>query len=165
MHNYLALAATILTAGPAAAQDKSLDTTARYFLIQASIGNVHEAAEGHLAVDHAGAPDVKAFGQRMVTDHNNAEVQLVQVAKASGIALPHEATDPPVPDPMLQKLQGKDFDRMYVHMMVPGHRQTVQLFEKYAVTGKNPAVRAFAQATLPVLKEHLAAIVALDKNN
>lgn len=63
---------------------------------------------------------------------------------------------------MLKNTDPKDFDRMYVHMMVPGHRSTVQLFEKYALTGKDPDVRAFAQQTLPTLKEHLAAIVAID---
>jgi putative membrane protein len=53
---------------------------------------------------------------------------------------------------------------MYVHMMEPDHRQTVQLFERYALTGKDPEVRAFAQQTLPILKEHLAAITAIDNS-
>lgn len=51
---------------------------------------------------------------------------------------------------------------MYVHMMVPDHRQAVQLFGNYALTGKDPDVRAFAQRILPVLKEHLASITTID---
>lgn len=146
------------------AQDKSNDTTARYFIIQASIGNLQEIATGRLAAGQAVSPDVKAFAQRMVTDHSKAEAQLMQLIRSRGFQIPHEATDPPVEDLMLKKMSGKDFDREYVHMMVPGHRETVQLFEKYAATGKDPDVRAFAQQTLPVLKEHLAAITALDKS-
>ena len=65
---------------------------------------------------------------------------------------------------MLKNIPAKDFDRIYVRMMVPDHRQTIQLFEKYAVTGKDPDVRAFAQQTLPVLKEHLASITAIDNS-
>ena len=48
--------------------------------------------------------------------------------------------------------------------MVPDHREPVQLFAKYALTGQDPDVKAFAQQTLPVLKEHLASIISIDNN-
>jgi putative membrane protein len=146
------------------AQDKSNDTTARYFIIQASIGNLQEIAMGRLAAQLAVSPEVKAFAQRMVTDHGKAEAQLMQLIKSRGFQIPREATDSPVEDLMLKNTPAKDFDRVYVHMMVPDHRQTVQLFEKYALTGKDPDVRAFAQQTLPIVKEHLASITAIDHN-
>jgi len=146
------------------AQDKSNDTTARYFIIQVSIGNLQEIAQGRLAAEQAVNPEVKAFAQRMVTDHTRAEAQLMQLIKAKGFRLPQEATDTPPDDLMLKNIPAKDFDRMYVHMMVPDHRQTIQLFEKYAVTGKDPDVRAFAEQILPVLKEHLASIIAIDNS-
>jgi putative membrane protein len=146
------------------AQDKSNDTTARYFIIQVSIGNLQEIAEGRLAAEQAVNPEVKAFAQRMVTDHTRAEAQLMQLIKTRGFQIPLEATDAPPEDLMLKNTPAKDFDRMYVHMMLPGHRQTIQLFEKYAVTGKDPDVKAFAQQTLPVLKEHLASITAIDNS-
>jgi putative membrane protein len=147
----------------ARAQDKSNDTTARYFIIQASIGNLQEIAIGRLAAAQASNPDVKAFANKMVTDHTKAQAQLMQLVQTRGFRIPHEATDPPVEDMMLKKEAGKDFDRMYVHMMVPDHRQTVQLFEKYVLTGKDPDVNAFARQTLPSLKDHLAAITAIDQ--
>jgi putative membrane protein len=146
------------------AQDKSNDTTARYFIIQASIGNLQEVAIGRVAAQQAASPDVKAFANRMVADHSKAEARLMELIKSRGFQIPNEATDPPVGDMMLKNTPAKDFDRVYVHMMVPDHRQTVQLFEKYALTGKDLDVRAFAQQTLPVLKEHLAAIIAIDKS-
>jgi putative membrane protein len=144
------------------AQDKSNDTTARYFIIQASIGNLQEVAMGRLAAQQAVSPEVKAFAQRMVTDHNKAETQLMQLIKSKGFQIPPEATNAPVEDLMLKNTPAKDFDQVYVHMMVAGHRETVQLFGKYALTGKDPDVRAFAQQMLPVLKEHLASITAID---
>jgi putative membrane protein len=144
------------------AQDKSNDTTARYFIIQASIGNLQEIAIGRLAAEQATSPEVKAFANRMVADHSKAEAQLMQLIKARDFQIPRDATDPPAEDLMLKNTPAKDFDRMYVHMMVPDHRQTVQLFEKYALTGKDPDVNAFAKETLPVLKEHLASITELD---
>jgi putative membrane protein len=61
------------------------------------------------------------------------------------------------------KKAGDNFDRLYVHGMVGGHSNTVQMFETYATTGKDPDVRVFAQQMLPTLKAHLAAITAIDK--
>ena len=144
------------------AQNKSNDTTARYFIIQASIGNLQEVAIGRLAAEQASSPDVKAFARRMVADHSKAEAQLMQLIRARGFQIPPEATDPPVEDLMLKNTPAKDFDRVYVHMMAPGHRETVSMFENYALSGKDPDVRAYAQQTLPVLKEHLVAITAID---
>jgi putative membrane protein len=145
------------------AQYKSNDTTARYFLIQASIGNLQEVAQGQVAISQATNPNVKAFAQRMVKDHSAAEAQWKQLVQARGFQIPRAATDTPVADMMLKNTPSKDFDGIYVHMMVVGHRQTLALFEKYAITGKDPDVRAWAQEMLPTLREHLTAIVALDK--
>ena len=149
--------------GNASAQDKSADTTARYFVIQASIGNLQEVAMSRLAADQATSPDLKAFATKMITDHSSAETQLMKLVQSKGLQIPKEATDPPVEDIMLKNTPSKDFDRVYVHMMVPDHRAAVALFEKYALTGKDPVVKAFAQATLPTLKEHLALIVSLEE--
>jgi putative membrane protein len=160
--NLLFVLALLLGLNTASAQDKSNDTTARYFIIQASIGNLQEVAMGRLAAQQAVNPEVKAFAKRMVADHSNVEARLMQLVQSKGFQIPREATDPPVEDLMLKNTPAKDFDRVYVRMMVTGHRQTVQLFEKYALTGKDPIVKTFAQQTLPVLKEHLAAITAID---
>jgi len=52
---------------------------------------------------------------------------------------------------------------MYIHAMVSGHLSTVMMFQDYAITGKDPQVKAFAQQMLPTLKAHLNAIKALDE--
>lgn len=144
------------------AQDKSGDTTARYFIVQASIANLQEVAMSRIAVQQVVSPEVKAFAQRIVDDHSKAEAQLMQLVKTRGSQIPHEATEPPGEDMMLKNVPPKDFDRVYVHMMVPDHRRAVQLFGGYALTRKDPDGNAFAQQTLPVIKEHLAAITAID---
>ena len=149
--------------GSGYAQDKSNDTTARYFIIQVSIGNLQEVAMSRIAAERATRQEVRTFAQRMIADHGKAETQLMQLIRTRGFNIPSQATDPPVADPMLTNMPVKDFDRSYVHGMVTDHRQTVQLFEKYIAVGKDPDVLAFARQTLPVLKDHLAAISAIDK--
>jgi putative membrane protein len=145
------------------AQTPDPDTTARHFIIMASIGNLQEINAGKLAAQKAVRPDVKSFGQLMVADHSNTEQKLMQLAKSRGFQIPVEATGTPPPDLNLAKVSGDNFDRLYIHNMVSGHRNTVAMFRNYALTGKNPDDKAFAQQTLPTLEEHLAAITAIDK--
>ena len=145
------------------AQAPDPDTTARHFIIMASIGNLQEINSGNLAEQKATKPDVKSFGQMMVSDHSKAEQKLLQLAKNCGYQIPAAATTTPPPDLNLSKASGDDFDRMYIHAMVTGHRNTVMMFQNYAITGKDPKVRAFAQQMLPSLKQHLEAIKALDE--
>ena len=138
------------------------DTTAKHFLTVASISNLHEVSAGQLAVQKAKRADVKSFGQMMVNEHGMAEQELLTLTKRKRIELPAAATAEVQPDPML-KNAGDNFDKLYVHAMVAGHNNTVQTFENYATTGKDPDVKAFAQKMLPSLKMHLEHIKTIEK--
>ncbi len=61
------------------------DTTARHFIIMASIGNLQEAGSGKLAAQKATKADVRSFGQMMVMDHSDAEQKLLQLVKTKGV--------------------------------------------------------------------------------
>jgi putative membrane protein len=148
--------------GAVKAQAPDPDTTARHFIILASIGNLQEIVSGKLAAQKAVDPAVRAFGKQMIADHSKAQAQLMQLVKAKGINIPPQATGEQVAAPMLEKASGEDFDRVYIHMMAPDHRQTVIMFQNYALGGKDRDVKAFAQQTLPTLKQHLAAITAIN---
>jgi len=165
MKNMLFLFAFVgaLNSRPVKAQTAVTDTATKNFIIQASVAGIQEINAGKLASEKATDPQVKSFGNRMVTDHTRAENQLVDLAKRKGYQIPANATGPTAPDPMLKNAVAKDFDRIYVHMMVPDHRSAVSLFQKYAVSGKDPDIKAFAQQTLPTLKAHLEAIEAIDR--
>lgn len=138
------------------------DTTAKHFIIVASIGNLQEISAGQLAVQKAKRADVRSFGKMMVTDHGQAEQQLMQLVKSKRMNIPAAATNSAQPDLRL-KNAGDNFDRMYVHAMVTSHRNTVETFQNYATTGKDADVRAFARQKLPTLKQHLAAITNIEK--
>jgi len=138
------------------------DTTAKHFLIVASISNLQETSAGQLAAQMAKKPEVKSYGQMMVKDHGMSEQELLALAKRRHIDLPPAATGGIQPDPML-KNAGANFDKMYVHTMVSGHNNTVQTFQNYATTGKDPEVKAWAQKMLPALKMHLEHIKAIEQ--
>jgi putative membrane protein len=137
------------------------DTTAKHFLIVASIKNLQEVSAADQALQKARRPEVRAFAQLMVKDHGQAEQQLLQLAKSQGISLPPAATGGIKPDLLLAG--AANFDPAYVHAMSSGHGNTVQVFENYATTGKDPAVRAWAQQMLPALKMHLEHIKSIEQ--
>ncbi|AMR33391.1 hypothetical protein A0256_19180 [Mucilaginibacter sp. PAMC 26640] len=138
------------------------DTTAKHFLIVASIGNLQEISASQLATQKATHPDVKSFGKMMVMDHQQAETKLLALAKSRGYTLPAAATGGIMPDLPLKNATSA-FDRLYVHGMVVSHHNTVQTFQTYATNGKDPAVKAFAQQMLPTLKTHLETIKGIDQ--
>ncbi len=143
------------------AQAPDPDTTARHFIIMASIGNLQEISSAQLATQKGMRADVKSFGKMMITDHGQAQQQLMALANAKRYDIPAVATSGIQSDLKLRKATS-DFDRLYVHAMVVDHRSTVQMFQDYATIGKDPDVKAFAQKTLPNLKMHLQMIKAID---
>ncbi|WP_461452651.1 DUF4142 domain-containing protein [Mucilaginibacter sp.] len=162
---FLIIIACVLAINTSKAQAPDPDTTAKHFLTMASIGNLQEMSAGELASQKATIQGVKSFGQEMVQDHGDSEKRLLHLAKLKGYNLPATATENPPMDLNLLKANGKDFDRLYIHNTVPGHINTIYMFQNYAVTGKDPDVRAFAQQLLPILKHHLEMIKMLDNEN
>ena len=156
MHRFtvaLGLAALGLTAGQAMAQMSPADKT---FATKAAQGGQAEVVLGQLATANAGTPQVRTFGQRMVTDHTQANQALLEIGRQQNLSLPTSLKESDrTLEQRLHGLKGQAFDAAYMKDMVQDHRQDVADFQKEATEGKDPALRAFAQKYLPVLKEHL----------
>ena len=63
----------------------------------------------------------------------------------------------------LNSLSGADFTRAYEGMQVSAHKDAVSLFERYAKSGDNADLKAFAAKTLPHLRDHLKMAEDLNK--
>ena len=115
-----------------------------------------EVELGQLAKDKATDPNIKTFGDRMVTDHKKANDELKQIVARKGATLPTKLThhDNRMMD-RLQKATGADFDKEYASAMLKDHRTDVKEFEKAAQSADDPDIKAFAQKILPTLQEHL----------
>jgi putative membrane protein len=126
------------------------------FVMEAAIGGMEEVELGRLAVQKAANADVKAFGQRMVTDHSKANDQLKSIAAQKGVTLPTTLSPDKRQDvDKMAKLSGAEFDKMYMSHMVKDHKKDVSEFEKEASKAGDPTIKSFAQTTLPTLREHL----------
>src|SRR5438093_3769435 len=81
---------------------------------------------------------VRAFGQRMATDHAKAKQKLERIAAQENIRLPEDLDKGAKQNyEKLSKLSGPAFDRAYAQHMVKDHKKDVAEFQKEASAGKN----------------------------
>jgi putative membrane protein len=124
--------------------------------MEAAMGGMMEVELGRLAVERGASEGVKQFGQRMVDDHTRANQDLLQATSALGLT-PPSALDPKhrAMVEKMSRLSGAAFDQAYMKQMVKDHQKDVALFEREAGRGSVEALKAFAAAKLPTLREHL----------
>jgi putative membrane protein len=134
----------------------SLDPGDKEFMTKAAQGGMAEVMLGQMASSKGTSPDVKNFGNRMVSDHGKANDELKQLAQNKGLTLPSdtdkehkEAAD------KLSKANGKDFDKAYISNMVEDHEKDVKEFEKQSKDAKDADLKAWVTKTLPTLQDHL----------
>jgi putative membrane protein len=148
--------ATATTTGESGGTSSALTPDDKEFVSKAGMGGLAEVQMGNLALSKASSADVKAFGQRMVTDHSKANAELAQLATAKGVALPTElAGEEQATMDRLSKLSGAEFDKAYMKDMVEDHEKDVAEFDKASTTAMDGDLKAWAAKTLPTLKEHL----------
>jgi putative membrane protein len=145
-----------------AGSQKMMKSPDAKFAMMAAQGGMAEVQMGQLAAQKATNPDVKAFGQKMVDDHTQANDKLKSVASEEGMTLPTSINGKMQAEySRLQNLSGSAFDQAYVKMMVKDHEEDVKEFQKEANSGSDPKIKSFASETLPTLQGHLNSIKAI----
>lgn len=135
----------------------------RKFMKEAAIGGMAEVELGRLAANRGASSEVRNFGQRMVTDHSQANSDLMRIAANLRVKLPTDL-DQKHKNVLnrLSRLSGSAFDRAYVKDMVKDHKKDLKAFRKEANSGQNADVRAFAAKYVPVIAHHLQMIQEID---
>jgi putative membrane protein len=139
-------------AAPAAAA--TLNREDQQFVTEAGAGGLAEVELSKIA-QKSDNPEVKNFADRMVQDHSKANQELVTIASSLGVDGPtaldaeHQRLSQ-----KLAGLHGKAFDEEYMRAMVEDHNKTVMLFQTEEGSGQNPALKQFAQKTLPIIQAH-----------
>lgn len=133
--------------------------------MKAASDGLAEVEASQLAQQRATSPQVKQFAARMIADHTQANNELQQIAQQQDLTLP---TQPDSKDASkVQKLRGLNgaaFDKAYAQEQVPDHQSDIAMFRKEAQSGQDPALKAFAQKTLPILQQHLQLAQRLNTN-
>lgn len=144
------------TSGTTSTTVSSLDPADQEFMTKAAQGGMAEVSLGQIASSKATNADVKAFGDRMVTDHSKLNDELKQLAQTKGVTLPADV-DQASKDTAdkLTKATGKTFDKEYISDMVTDHEKDVKEFEKQSKAAKDPDLKTWVTNSLPTLQDHL----------
>ncbi len=150
-----------LAVGTAAAQPEGRPD--QQFAAKAYSIDQAEITLGHEAQKKGTTPRVKSLGETMVRDHTQAQGELEAAARQANIALPGGILPPQqqVAD-QLSGLSGKAFDDAYAKHMVAGHGAAIDTYAQEIADGKAPAMRAYAEKTLPTLESHERAATEAD---
>jgi putative membrane protein len=152
-----AVAVALYLLYPVSAQQPGARTASdQIFVMKAVMGGMEEVTLGKLAMQQASSPDVKNFGKRMADDHLKANEELLAIADKKGYKVPEQVSAKARQEiDKLASFQGQNFDQMYMTNMVQDHKKDIAEFENQAKNGQDPDVKAFAEKTLPTLREHL----------
>jgi putative membrane protein len=147
------LAAVVFGAFAAAAAAQN--TTDTDFARKAALSGMKEVQVSQHAASSAANSEVKEFANQLVRDHTNANEKLKAAAATMNVELPADLdAEHRSQAERLTAMTGPGLDRGYVEHMAESHRKSVALFETESQNGSG-ALREFATATLPTLREHL----------
>jgi putative membrane protein len=108
----------------------------------------------------------KAFADRMIKDHTKTSDELKGLVSSGKVKASLPTTLDSSHQSKLDKLKGlsdEAFAKQYADMQVSAHKDAVSLFERYGKSGENNELKAWADQTLPTLKEHLEMAQKLGK--
>ena len=138
------------------------------FVEKASVANQFEIDSSKLTLRKSNNKDIKAFAQRMVSEHSQTGKEMKKAIQASDSrATPPAAGLDEKHQNLMKKLTSlsdRDFDKHYISMQIEAHKEAISLFTDYSKYGVNSTLRKFAADTLPHLKDHLKHIQLVKAN-
>jgi putative membrane protein len=128
------------------------------FIEKVAVSNKFEIDTSRLAQRYGKAPPVREFADRMISDHSQAGQNFQAALREAAIAPPSDSLDV-AHTAKYAKLRvfttEAGFDSAYIDEQLAAHEEAVSLFKNYSSNGPTPALKTFAQATLPTLEHHL----------
>ena len=126
---------------PASATAQSDDD--KKFLATAAQSDVNEIKLSQLAQQKATNPAVKAFANKMVTEHKKMSASMTPFAESWGVAAPGDMDDDHKKEyQKLSGLSGADFDKEYIDQMVSDHTKALDAFTDEAKDTKDAKFKA-----------------------
>jgi putative membrane protein len=157
-----ALSAGILTLAATVAWGQGAKVSDAQIAEIVVVANQVDITAGKLAESKATNPDVKAFAERMVTDHtavNKSATDLVTKLHVTPEASPtSDSLKKGGADNVaaLKKLSGAAFDKAYIDHEVPYHEQVLSALDKTLIPdASNAELKALLVKVRPAFEDHL----------
>lgn len=134
------------------------------FLVAAAEADLIEIELGKLAQTRGGAK-VKELGKLLETQHTESSNKLKDLAAKKQISIPTTITEKGQEKyDKLSKKDDKDFDKAFIEEVSDLHKDAIDKFEKAGKDAEDEEIRAFANAQLPILNEHLGHAQSAENN-
>jgi putative membrane protein len=121
-----------------------------------------DIAAGQLARERGSNAEVKAFAERMVTDHTGVNKAATDLVTRLGVAPEPNATSQQLTsdgEAARQRLQGQSgaaFDRAYIDQEVAYHQAVLDAIDQTLIPGaQNAELKALLEQTRPAVAAHL----------
>lgn len=148
---------------PLQLQEPQAALDADTFVQRVTQGNIAEVQLGNLALERSQNPGVRNLAQKIIADHQASQDVLCGLSVVqSGAPLPQTASPAQMATlEQLSTLQGDEFDREFVRIIIAEHERAISAFEQAASTLDDPTLQSYALSQLPGLRDHLAIARAL----
>lgn len=156
------------TAAAADAVTPSADAnTANGYAMNAALSDMFEIESSKLALEKAKSPEVKQFAQMMIDHHGKTSAEMKTVLASAGIQMTPPAALDERRQGMVTELRqasADQFDTAYLDQQTAAHNEALDLHRGFAENGDNPALKAFAAKTAPIVQQHLDKAKQLDES-
>jgi putative membrane protein len=113
------------------------------FLATAAQSDENEIGLSKLAEQKATNPEVRAFAQKMVSEHEKMSASMKPFADSWGVTPPSGLDDDHQKEfDKLQSMSGNDFDKDYMSLMVTDHAKALDAFTSEAKDTKDVKFRS-----------------------
>src|SRR5205823_47203 len=125
----VSLLAALALFAPASSRADDLTHSDKSFLKNAYEDGLAEVNMGEMALRKTASADVKAFAERIATDHNAANKEMKSLADSKKVTLATDITTMAAAKAkLLDAKTGADFDKAFASAAVSDHKKAIKAF-------------------------------------
>jgi putative membrane protein len=128
------------------------------YATRAAASDLFEIESARLATEKARSPDIKAFAQMLIGDHQKSTNDLKDAAQKAQPAITVAPALDPEQQSMMQALKAagsEEFDRTFTQQQVQAHQKALALVQSYAQSGDVPSLKQHASTVAGPIQQHL----------
>jgi putative membrane protein len=153
---------SIVTAEASRAPTDRANSKSIEFLLDALRASLTEARMGKLAAQQSYDQKVRDFGTKLESYHTAQAAEIERLLEPLHVTIPTEPTAEGLSQlAALTRLTGQQFDAAFVQAAIWMHTDAIEQYGAQTHANPDRTLHEFAERSLPMLREHLAAAQAL----
>ena len=144
----------------------AIPTSSPEFVAAIAASDLFEIESGRLAATKATTPELKAFGEMLVKDHQESSTLLRNAAANASPAISVPSSLPADHQAMLDSLKsatGAEFDQMFIDQQMKAHSRALSALNAYVQVGDRPALKSFAMNAQGMIQGHLDQLIGMKR--